>query len=289
MSDPSSVSTDAIDTLIQRCLGGDQTAWEDDRPPAPAQGLQHRLQVHRPARRGRGPDAGHLPEDLQVAAHVRPPREFPDLAGQRQPQPLHRSLSQRPQGARDDRSRRRRRRADAGGARTRTPTRRSSSATASSCCARRMAELPPTLRDGRRAARHPGTVLPGDRRSAGPAGRHREIAHQPRPDRAGATGATHSSHRRRDTGMNLTTDRAQGIAIVRVGETRLMYPLLADFSGAVMALLDRRRQEGDDRPVEGHLRRLGDHRLPDGPLSADDGGRRRAAAGRRATSASRRC
>ena len=37
--------------------------------------------------------------------------------------------------------------------------------------------------------------------------------------------------------MNLTTDRAQGIAIVRVGETRLMYPLLADFSGAVMSLL----------------------------------------------------
>ena len=37
--------------------------------------------------------------------------------------------------------------------------------------------------------------------------------------------------------MNLTTDRSQGIAIVRVGETRLMYPLLADFSGAVMSLL----------------------------------------------------
>ena len=37
--------------------------------------------------------------------------------------------------------------------------------------------------------------------------------------------------------MNLTTDRAQGIAIVRVGETRMMYPLLADFSGAVMGLL----------------------------------------------------
>src|ERR687898_1270004 len=29
MPDPSPVSTDAIDTLIQRCLGGDQTAWED--------------------------------------------------------------------------------------------------------------------------------------------------------------------------------------------------------------------------------------------------------------------
>ena len=37
--------------------------------------------------------------------------------------------------------------------------------------------------------------------------------------------------------MNLTTDRAEGIAIVRVGETRLMYPLLSDFSGAVMGLL----------------------------------------------------
>src|SRR5204863_6477455 len=29
MPDPTSVSTDAIDTLIQRCLGGDQIAWED--------------------------------------------------------------------------------------------------------------------------------------------------------------------------------------------------------------------------------------------------------------------
>src|SRR5919106_5404979 len=37
--------------------------------------------------------------------------------------------------------------------------------------------------------------------------------------------------------MNLTTDRAHGVAIVRIGETRMMYPLLADFSGAVMSLL----------------------------------------------------
>ena len=37
--------------------------------------------------------------------------------------------------------------------------------------------------------------------------------------------------------MNLTTDRSEGIAIVRIGETRLMYPLLADFNGAVAALL----------------------------------------------------
>ena len=37
--------------------------------------------------------------------------------------------------------------------------------------------------------------------------------------------------------MNLTTDRSHGAAIIRIGETRLMYPLLADFSGAVMSLV----------------------------------------------------
>ena len=37
--------------------------------------------------------------------------------------------------------------------------------------------------------------------------------------------------------MNLTTDRSQGIAIVRIAETRLMYPLLVDFSGAVTTLV----------------------------------------------------
>lgn len=43
--------------------------------------------------------------------------------------------------------------------------------------------------------------------------------------------------------MNLTTEHAAGIAIVRVGESRLMYPLLADFAGTVASLLaagDRR-------------------------------------------------
>ena len=37
--------------------------------------------------------------------------------------------------------------------------------------------------------------------------------------------------------MNLTTETANGLTIVRVGETRLMYPLLADFFFAVMSLL----------------------------------------------------
>ena len=38
--------------------------------------------------------------------------------------------------------------------------------------------------------------------------------------------------------MNVTTEHKDGVAVVRIGETRLMYPLLADFSGAVGALLE---------------------------------------------------
>ena len=37
--------------------------------------------------------------------------------------------------------------------------------------------------------------------------------------------------------MNLSTEQNLGIAIVRVGESRMMYPLLADFAGAVTTLL----------------------------------------------------
>src|SRR5574339_550968 len=37
--------------------------------------------------------------------------------------------------------------------------------------------------------------------------------------------------------MNVTTEHANGIAIVRVGESRLMYPLLSEFSSAVTQLL----------------------------------------------------
>ena len=117
--------------------GGRSARVGGDRPPVPAQGVQRRVQVRRQARRGRGPDAGHLPEDLQVARHLRSAREFPDLADQRQPQPLHRPLPQRAEGARDDRSRRGRRGAAPPRRPARARSRRSSSAIASSCCARR--------------------------------------------------------------------------------------------------------------------------------------------------------
>jgi anti-sigma B factor antagonist len=37
--------------------------------------------------------------------------------------------------------------------------------------------------------------------------------------------------------MNLTTDRSQGVAVVRVHETRLTYPLLSDFANAISSLI----------------------------------------------------
>ncbi len=43
--------------------------------------------------------------------------------------------------------------------------------------------------------------------------------------------------------MNVTTEQAGKISIVRVGEVRLMYPLLADFSSAVNALVAAGRRE----------------------------------------------
>jgi hypothetical protein len=37
--------------------------------------------------------------------------------------------------------------------------------------------------------------------------------------------------------MKLTIDRVRGINVVRVAESRLMYPLLSDFSAAVVGLI----------------------------------------------------
>ena len=37
--------------------------------------------------------------------------------------------------------------------------------------------------------------------------------------------------------MNVNTEQSGGVSIVRVGETRLMYPILSDFSGWVSGLV----------------------------------------------------
>ncbi len=43
--------------------------------------------------------------------------------------------------------------------------------------------------------------------------------------------------------MNLTTDQTGGVSIVRVGETRLMYPILSDFAAAVGGLITSGKRE----------------------------------------------
>ena len=43
--------------------------------------------------------------------------------------------------------------------------------------------------------------------------------------------------------MNLTTEQSGAVSIVRVAETRLMYPILTDFSAAVTGLLTAGRRE----------------------------------------------
>jgi anti-anti-sigma factor len=37
--------------------------------------------------------------------------------------------------------------------------------------------------------------------------------------------------------MNLTTDRNQNVSIVRVNETRLMYPILSEFASTITSLI----------------------------------------------------
>jgi len=43
--------------------------------------------------------------------------------------------------------------------------------------------------------------------------------------------------------MNVTTEQSGAVSIVRVGETRLMYPLLSEFSTAVTGLVSAGRRD----------------------------------------------
>ena len=43
--------------------------------------------------------------------------------------------------------------------------------------------------------------------------------------------------------MNVITEQRGGVSVVRVGETRLMYPILSDFSTAVSTLIDAGKRE----------------------------------------------
>jgi len=50
-------------------------------------------------------------------------------------------------------------------------------------------------------------------------------------------------HREGALSMNVTTEQAGRVSIVRVGETRLMYPILPDFAGTVGALVSSGRHD----------------------------------------------
>jgi anti-anti-sigma factor len=43
--------------------------------------------------------------------------------------------------------------------------------------------------------------------------------------------------------MKVTTEQTGGVSIVRVGETRLVYPMLSDFSSAVTSLIESGQHE----------------------------------------------
>jgi anti-anti-sigma factor len=43
--------------------------------------------------------------------------------------------------------------------------------------------------------------------------------------------------------MNVTTEQSGAVSIVRVAETRLMYPILSDFSAAITGLVGAGRRE----------------------------------------------
>ena len=114
----------------------------------------------------------------------------------------------------------------------------------------------------RRPAGSPGAVLSGNRGPSRTAGRDREVTHQPGPPRARPSDPADRAGAGRPAcgarghpgdwsiGMNLSTDRNGGIVIVRVGEEKLVHPLLPTFAGSVSDLLaggDRQRRSSTCR------------------------------------------
>ena len=124
-------------------------------------------------------------------------------------------------------------------------------ATASRCCGRRMQQLPDTLRtavllrDIRELTYQEiadqlhlpeGTVKSRINRGRTELARQIQLLRLDRaaPESTRGRPAMDGSQSG-VTRMNLHIEHAHGLAVVRVGETRLMYPLLSDFSGAVRA------------------------------------------------------
>ena len=154
------------------------------RPDLLAQGLQRRVPVRRHVRRSGRSDAGDLPQGVSIAQHVRPARELSDLAHQREPEFLHRSLPQR--AARSRGVRARDRRVDGAGRGAWAQRLRARRAAGSGrAAARGAAGAVAAAAHGGAAARHPRAVVSGNRRTARRRRGHGQVAHQPRPRGAG--------------------------------------------------------------------------------------------------------
>src|SRR5262249_54866102 len=68
-------------------------------------------------------------------------------------------------------------------------------------------------------------------------------AYRARPPDPQAARAAGRHPEDRSVRMNLSTDRNQGVSVVRVNETRLMYPLLSEFSNTISGLIGNGEQK----------------------------------------------
>ncbi|MEZ5315999.1 MAG: sigma factor-like helix-turn-helix DNA-binding protein [Vicinamibacterales bacterium] len=81
--------------------------------------------------------------------------------------------------------------------------------------------------------------------------------------------------------MNVTTSNIDGVVVVKVGETRLTYPILSDFATTVTTLVaTARRRSSSISPAWGQVRGQRDDWLPHGPLPAGHRGGQLAEAAR---------
>ena len=97
--DPAAAQPATPDSLIAQCLNGDQAAWD-------AIVRQNWRKVFNVAYKfvGKHDEAEDLTQDIflkifKALQDVRPARELSDLDHQHQPQPVHRPLPERAQGA----------------------------------------------------------------------------------------------------------------------------------------------------------------------------------------------
>ena len=169
------------DSLIEECLAGDQRAWEQIV-------RQNWRKVFNVAYKfvGKHDEAEDLTQDIFLKIFrrwIRSDRRANFRRGSSaSAATLHRSLSQRPQGAPDDRARRRLERSAAGDRTRPIPSGRAPGPAPPAAPA--LETLPMTLRTA--VVRDLQELSTGDRPTPRPARGHGEVAHQSRAHRAGA-------------------------------------------------------------------------------------------------------